>query len=142
MRALGPDRSTLGWAQLTFDLQPVLLPSRSAYFNDCPVGAVCVRKEQQPDKTHHLYIMTLGVLAPYRNLGIGKALLEYVWSLVRQTPQTTSVYLHVQAGNDEALRFYKNHGFEIVGTVPDYYKNTTPTEAHIVRKIVGGAASS
>jgi N-alpha-acetyltransferase 50 len=113
----------------------------TGYFNDCAVAAVCVRKEPQPDKTVHLYIMTLGVLAPYRHLGVGAALLAYVHELAAQTPLVTSVYLHVQAGNDEALRFYTRHGFAVAETVPDYYKNVTPTEAMVLRKPLGAAVA-
>lgn len=42
----------------------------TAYFNDLVVGAVCCRVEVNNDQKK-LYIMTLGVLAPYRRLGIG-----------------------------------------------------------------------
>lgn len=48
--------------------------SVAAYFCDVPVGAVCCRFEDDTTNnttTHKLYIMTLGVLAPYRQLGIG-----------------------------------------------------------------------
>lgn len=49
-----------------------------AYFNDCPVGAVCCRKEaQEGSRDIKLYIMTLGVLAPYRNLKIGKSIFQF-----------------------------------------------------------------
>ena len=43
----------------------------AAYFNDIVVGGVCCRIETEGDQ-RRLYIMTLGVLAPYRRLGIGK----------------------------------------------------------------------
>jgi hypothetical protein len=45
-----------------------------AYYNDVLVGAVCCRleKKDQNSKDLRLYIMTLGVLAPYRQLKIGK----------------------------------------------------------------------
>jgi len=43
----------------------------AAYFNDLVVGGVCCRVEVEGDQKK-LYIMTLGVLAPYRRLGIGK----------------------------------------------------------------------
>ena len=42
-----------------------------AYFNDLVVGGVCCRVEVEGD-VKRLYIMTLGVLAPYRRFGIGK----------------------------------------------------------------------
>ena len=97
---------------------------------------MCVRKDVQPDKSVHLYIMTLGVLAPYRQLGVGKVLLEYVLSLTSQIPNVTSVHLHVQVGNDEALKFYQHHGFTIAETAADYYKNITPADAHALRKAI------
>ena len=42
-----------------------------AYYNDIVVGAVCCRVDKS-DNGRRLYIMTLGCLAPYRRLGIGK----------------------------------------------------------------------
>lgn len=45
-----------------------------AYYNDVCVGTVCCRKEA--DETNpemsKIYMMTLGVLEPYRHLGLGK----------------------------------------------------------------------
>ena len=80
--------------------------------------------------------MTLGVLAPYRQLGVGKALLEHVMSLTQDVANVSAVYLHVQVGNDEALKFYRHHGFEVSETAKDYYKNVTPTDAHVLRKTI------
>lgn len=48
--------------------------TRLAYYNDVFVGAICARYEKVDEKTYRIYIMTIGVLAPYRRLGIGKAL--------------------------------------------------------------------
>lgn len=51
-----------------------------AYFNDIAVGAVCCRVDHSQNQKR-LYIMTLGCLAPYRRLGIGKALANIQWPL-------------------------------------------------------------
>ena len=45
----------------------------AAYCNDVLVGAIAVRLERQPSGEVQLYIITLGVLAAYRNYGVGGA---------------------------------------------------------------------
>lgn len=52
--------------------------SFSAYFNDIVVGAVCCRIDTS-DNQRRLYIMTLGCLAPYRRLHIGRSLNGEYW---------------------------------------------------------------
>lgn len=49
----------------------IFMFSMAAYFNDIAVGAVCCRVDHSQNQKR-LYIMTLGCLAPYRRLGIGK----------------------------------------------------------------------
>lgn len=131
-----------------------------AYYNELLVGAVCCRKEKyQPSKVtadgkeqppvpadcsdssskSSLYIMTLGVLAPYRERGIGRQLLTHVLDLVHNSPScadVVDVYLHVQEGNDDALRFYKGYGFEVKEKLVGYYKRIEPADCLIVRKAI------
>ena len=51
----------------------------AAYFNDIAVGAVCCRVDHSQNQKR-LYIMTLGCLAPYRRLGIGKIICGFCLS--------------------------------------------------------------
>jgi ribosomal protein S18 acetylase RimI-like enzyme len=121
-----------------------------------PVGTLCCRKEQinslksllqdfPPSNdmnilslsnqksdipSYRIYIMTLGVLASYRRLGIGTALLKYVFDYCAKDTTIQGIYLHVQTNNTEALKFYEKFGFEIINTSKDYYRNIFPSDAY------------
>lgn len=146
----------------TFYRDVIKAPSgfvKLAYYNEILVGAVCCRTESYSPKTtisqtlskskiqgevlqqcpSRLYILTLGVLAPYRERGVGGKLLDHVLDLVETSAHCKSVvevYLHLQVGNDEALRFYKHHGFEVVDTLVAYYKRLEPADCFVVRKAI------
>ncbi|TKR83098.1 hypothetical protein L596_016745 [Steinernema carpocapsae] len=108
--------------------------AKFAYFNDIVVGAVCCRHDIVANEGHVLYIMTLGALAPYRRLGVGTMLLDYVFTLCKEDKSITSVQLHVQTNNEEALDFYKKFGFQNVKLVPKYYKRIEPDSAYLLEK--------
>jgi N-alpha-acetyltransferase 50 len=116
---------------------------RLAHHCDLLVGAVCCRKEPRsaddPAPGAKLYIMTLGVLAPYRERGIGRRLLTYVLENALASPaaaDVTEIYLHVQVNNDEALSFYEHFGFSIKERIPNYYRRIEPADCFYVHKIV------
>lgn len=106
------------------------------------VGAVGCRLEAAPGGPRRA-IMTLGVLAPYRGGGIGSALLRRALAACAEVaPEAAEAYLHVQQGNDDALRFYARHGFEVGETVENYYRRIDPPHAVVLRlRLPGGAAA-
>jgi ribosomal protein S18 acetylase RimI-like enzyme len=105
------------------------------------VGAVACRLEKAPDLGGQvlLYIITIGVLAPYRNAGLGAALLEKALGTVREfLPEVVLARLHVQVSNTDAIRFYEKHGFKVVETVENYYLRTEPRHAVVLELSLAG----
>lgn len=72
--------------------------SQFAYHNDVAIGSVACRTEKLPDGGARLYILTLGVLAPYRGMGVGTRLLQRVMTLASADPNIKEAALHVQVG--------------------------------------------
>ncbi|KAJ2007283.1 N-acetyltransferase 5 [Coemansia thaxteri] len=129
----------------------LLLPGQFAqvavYGNSTYVGTIACRKQALGFVTEPLaasrcngngsemlevYMMTLGVLAPYRRLGIGRQLLAHAIEFAAQDPKVHRVVLHVQIDNDDALRFYHKHGFSTQRMVERYYKNIDPPHAYLL----------
>ncbi|KAI9333220.1 N-alpha-acetyltransferase 50, NatE catalytic subunit, partial [Zopfochytrium polystomum] len=108
-----------------------------AFVGDECVGAICCRREQTGERAEadeRVYVMTLGVLAPYRRLQIGTRLLRH---LLDSVGPTRDVCLHVQTSNVQALRFYVKSGFLVEETVAGYYKNNRgviPPDAYFLRR--------
>ncbi|KAK1265698.1 hypothetical protein QJS04_geneDACA021358 [Acorus gramineus] len=107
--------------------------SKLAYFNDICVGAIACRLEKKEGGLLRVYIMTLGVLAPYRGEGVGTKLLNHVLDL-SQRQHIGEIYLHVQTNNEDAIKFYRKFGFEITETIENYYVNITPADCYVLSK--------
>mmetsp|Transcript_49531 Transcript_49531/g.94639 ORF Transcript_49531/g.94639 Transcript_49531/m.94639 type:complete len:203 (+) Transcript_49531:118-726(+) len=108
-----------------------------ALYSDFVIGAICCRFEKVPDPTKlRLYIMTLGVFAPYRRRGVGAKLLAHTMNLAKEDPKVDEVYLHVQVNNYEAMEFYKAFGFELKETIKNYYRKIDPPDCHVYTRSV------
>jgi len=112
-----------------------------AYCNDIVVGAVCCRIDLSENR-RRLYIMTLGVLAKYRELGLGTLMLEHVFKICEREGNIDSIYLHVQVNNDTALSFYKKFGFEIISTATEYYRRLDPCDAYLLERSLKKTSSN
>ena len=77
------------------------------------------------------YIMTLGVLAVHRRLGIGAEILSSIIEHARSAG-IKCIGLHVHVENGTAIKFYERFGFRILGQVDNYYKKITPNSAYIL----------
>lgn len=89
---------------------------------------------------NRIYIMTLGVLAAYRNHGIGSKLVTSVLDYIeteKNGKQSTvdEIMLHVQTSNVDAIKFYEEKfGFKKGALVENYYKRIDPPHCYILRK--------
>ncbi|KAL8255891.1 hypothetical protein R6Q59_030973 [Mikania micrantha] len=110
--------------------------TKLAYYSDIYVGSIACRLEKKEGGDVRVYIMTLGVLAPYRGLGIGTKLLNHVLDLSSRE-NIGEIYLHVQTNNEVAINFYKKFGFEITETIQYYHMNITPPDCYVVTKYIG-----
>ncbi|KAL2643976.1 hypothetical protein R1flu_011563 [Riccia fluitans] len=111
--------------------------TKLAYYADLCVGSIACRLEKKEGGGGvRLYIMTLGVLAPYRRMGIGSKLLRKTLEQCEQQTESPimEVYLHVQTNNDAAIEFYKKFNFEITEEIKNYYKHLEPPDCFVLSK--------
>ncbi|KAJ3118466.1 N-alpha-acetyltransferase 50 [Nowakowskiella sp. JEL0407] len=111
------------------------------YHNHQYIGAISCRKEvldtKSTNKPHRVYIMTLGVLEPFRNFGLGSKMLEFIIKNVQRDPLVDYIGLHVQITNYDAIHFYQKNGFTVVEKVQDYYahtKDVDPPDAYLLKR--------
>ncbi len=67
------------------------------------------------------YLDNIAVAEPFRRQGVGGALLETFLAFGRV--HLAFLTLEVRASNEQAIRFYRSHGFQQVGQRKDYYQN-------------------
>lgn len=115
--------------------------SRAQEPHDVLVGAIRGRLlstvEGMPRKDGPiLYISTLTVLSPYRNLGIASYLLNDTLRTAVNDYGATTVGAHVWETNIEALEWYKQRGFKEIFYDPSYYSKLNPRGARVMSKNV------
>lgn len=108
--------------------------TKLAYYGDICVGSIACRIERKDANLVQLYIMTLGVLAPYRRLGIGSKLMKHILDLCQQDMFISEIYLHVQTNNEEAIAFYQKFGFEVIEKIENYYIDIEPPDCYLLVK--------
>ncbi|KAI5818607.1 acyl-CoA N-acyltransferase [Pyronema omphalodes] len=83
-----------------------------------------------------IYIMTLCVLSPFRNLGAASALLKDIVETAKSWG-IREVYAHVWTENHEALEWYAKRGFVVEEeVVKGYYRKLRPNGARVVKLMI------
>lgn len=103
--------------------------AKIAYYQDIAIGTFCCVSEpigngNINDSNHkkNIYVRTLGVLGPYRRLGVGRQMLNFIIKQCEKDKTIEKIYLHVQPINKEALQFYTSCGFKAVDVIHGYYR--------------------
>lgn len=123
------------------------------FYDKSPIGVVYFKKEaisaaNYGNNDEHLdlsmtdehpqqcYLVSLGITAPFRGLGIGGRILEWVetycvdaWGI-----DVGRIVLHVQRCNAQAVQFYLKNGFVKVCEVKDYYTKVEGRDALFLKK--------
>lgn len=68
-----------------------------------------------------VYILTLGVIKSYRNLGIASSLIHRVLDYASSIPTCRAVYLHVISYNVNAISFYEKNSFQCLQRLQNFY---------------------
>ncbi|CAM6002308.1 unnamed protein product [Sphagnum balticum] len=94
--------------------------SKFAFYNDIVIGAYTVRLEDYKEKKH-AYILTFGVLEPYRKYGIGRQMMEYLEKELTDKSEAAGIYLHMHVLNVIGKNFYESCGFIVDERLDNYY---------------------
>lgn len=117
---------------------------------DLAIGNVIGRIETKEDGETVLYIMTLGILAPYRHQGLATRLLDHVKHAVQKhnepaaqqngtsaaasarppPPRISKMYLHVQVTNESGKAFWEKRGFQVKASLPNLLCSQKLTFVH------------
>ncbi|KAI2463297.1 hypothetical protein F4781DRAFT_131319 [Annulohypoxylon bovei var. microspora] len=115
------------------------------------IGGLVCRPEASPfvspsasRKPNAVYIQSLVLLSPYRQLGLAAALLDEIAQLAAVSQfACEEMYAHVWTDNEDGLRWYLARGFGKHAEVKGYYFKLRPDSAWIVRRqIAAGSAPS
>ncbi|KAK9095536.1 hypothetical protein Scep_027005 [Stephania cephalantha] len=105
------------------------------------IGDMLRRDSLKTDKTL-VYILTLGVVKSYRNLGIASVLVREAINYAANIVSCRGVYLHVIAYNKSAIGFYKKMSFNCARRLENfYYINGHHYDAYLFVYYVNGGRS-
>lgn len=67
------------------------------------------------------HLLLMAVLPSHRRRGVASVMLTWLEETIRAAG-ISSIQLEARARNDEALAFYRRHGFQDAGLYPGYYE--------------------
>lgn len=86
-----------------------------AFVDGIPAGLIGLYRQPRIKQKHIVNVVSFYVKRQYRNMGLGKALLDEIMTHIRELPGVTKVSIGVNTTQIAAQRIYQNYGFEVVG---------------------------
>lgn len=83
---------------------------------------------------YHIILSPIGVSEEYRCRGVGSALMTSLVNFTNHQTVCKVIYLHVEADNSTAIRFYQRRGFSYHCTDRGYYtmpEDEKPSDGHV-----------
>jgi ribosomal protein S18 acetylase RimI-like enzyme len=74
------------------------------------------------------FLSLLMIAAPFRNQGIGKAVVDAAENEIKKDAQVTTILSGVQVNNPQAIRFWLRNGYRIVSEPKLYPDQTTAVD--------------
>ncbi len=94
-----------------------------AFVNGDPAGLIGLVRQPRIKQRHIVDVVSFYVKQKYRNMGIGKGLLDEIMSNIRNLQGITKVRVGVNTTQIAAQRIYQNYGFEVVGKCKREFKD-------------------
>ena len=104
--------------------------NKIAVIGEQSVGVLTARVLES-DHGKSLYLTSLGCKVLFRRRGVGSLLLTEARKFAL-SHDCKHIRLHVQEGNEAAIDFYKDKGFQIESVVPGYYTRLQPSNAFLM----------
>ena len=74
-------------------------------------------------------ILNIGIDPDFKRQGYGTALLNHLIKEIRKR-YIVEIFIEVRAGNQSAIQFYKNQGFEEISVRKNYYTKNSKNQSH------------
>lgn len=74
-------------------------------------------------KMFHTGMIGMGIKEKWRNMGLGRILIESVIDWAKENSEIELIWLDVYASNELGYNLYKNTGFKISGIINDFFKD-------------------
>ncbi|EEF42379.1 histone acetyltransferase MCC1 [Ricinus communis] len=115
--------------------------ARIVMAKDSEIGDLLRYDPLKPDQTL-VYILTLGVVDTYRNLGIATALIREVIKYASSIHMCRAVYLHVISYNNPAIHLYRKMAFKCIRRLQGFYLiNSQHYDSYLFVYYVNGGRS-